>query len=775
MTPLHVAAERPGQEEILEVLLISGCKVNARNKVGRTALHVAAKLGQHENLKVLLDGGANPKSRDKFGLTPLEVAQKYNWEKCVEVLLCYKPCRDRLTSVNKQIYNKNSSCTKRLSETREGEEHLCICCTADSDSQWSEHISVTQRVHDAAKRATYCCGFVTNTNLNQCDYGAQSNTKTSSEHSSKKDIGSKFHETTVFERKNGGRRAGPCVHSKLQATAKPVSLDVCSSNVTSCNAHESSLLVQDDPVYSANFCKEPFSFSKTKHSLLSLKINPKRVVLSSARTMSPAPEFLKSVSSFRKRLFTWPESLSESFSLSRHLMGGATKFDECQLPILFNVFQASIFSANSRKQDLALVSNSTALANRLFEESQFLRSNTVLTPELAARAFTKICFLASSNPKVLCKLCDALFLQVFGRFHLNPEAVAKCLFVQTKYLQTIGVHSCKARLPTENKPSEVMSQEYLSFLDGLGLVINRPYTPLAFSDSLLVSMLTDVPTAFLLLTSDISALYKLLEQCLLDSTQHDSPDVDRIAMLFLRVSSSLNKYTPLLCKFVDLVLSLVFQYPEFPLLSFGTRLLTRMGLLKDELPVDIFTNLEGPLIALEHAFGQGYFPRSLASIFVAFLSKKCVKLTKYGKLHANALKSALLKEIIPQSTEEAFGYSGRGFRRVCETFAHLAYWETSYQCSDIFFSELLNKFNCLPWTVGESILVYLGLLKSEFPVEVLQDTRAGLKILRNIVTKDCFSKNTSGLFIAFLRKPNVRLVSCSTEVEEILMVLKGIE
>ena len=85
---LHHAIEARDAETV-EVLLRYGAKVNAKNSVGWTALHLAACKGETESAEVLLRYGANVNAQDDNGLTALTYAEMHRHSDLARLLRSY--------------------------------------------------------------------------------------------------------------------------------------------------------------------------------------------------------------------------------------------------------------------------------------------------------------------------------------------------------------------------------------------------------------------------------------------------------------------------------------------------------------------------------------------------------------------------------------------------------------------------------------------------------------------------------------------------------------
>ncbi|EAY10390.1 hypothetical protein TVAG_109740 [Trichomonas vaginalis G3] len=76
-------------KETVELLLFNGANVNEKNNDGETALHKAAAVNMKETVEILLVHGANINEKDNFGQTSLHIAVSSNMEGMVKLLLSH--------------------------------------------------------------------------------------------------------------------------------------------------------------------------------------------------------------------------------------------------------------------------------------------------------------------------------------------------------------------------------------------------------------------------------------------------------------------------------------------------------------------------------------------------------------------------------------------------------------------------------------------------------------------------------------------------------------
>lgn len=86
ITPLMLAC-RNGHFKTAKTLINLGCKIEVKDKLGRTALMHAALNGHYPLVALLLNKGANPNSTDKTDNTSLHFAAAYGWYHVVQLLL----------------------------------------------------------------------------------------------------------------------------------------------------------------------------------------------------------------------------------------------------------------------------------------------------------------------------------------------------------------------------------------------------------------------------------------------------------------------------------------------------------------------------------------------------------------------------------------------------------------------------------------------------------------------------------------------------------------
>jgi ankyrin repeat protein len=86
-TTLGLAAGVADDDDAIGMLIEAGVEVNEMDRLGRTALHVAAAYGSLAALKQLLAHGADPNAVGFGRSTPLHVASRKGDLNCVKTLL----------------------------------------------------------------------------------------------------------------------------------------------------------------------------------------------------------------------------------------------------------------------------------------------------------------------------------------------------------------------------------------------------------------------------------------------------------------------------------------------------------------------------------------------------------------------------------------------------------------------------------------------------------------------------------------------------------------
>lgn len=84
-TALHWVAS--AQPEVVMALLAAGADVTAKDQWDRTPLHFLAATGSVENIRLLLDAGAEVNAKTANNWTPIHGAAKFGTEDQIQVLL----------------------------------------------------------------------------------------------------------------------------------------------------------------------------------------------------------------------------------------------------------------------------------------------------------------------------------------------------------------------------------------------------------------------------------------------------------------------------------------------------------------------------------------------------------------------------------------------------------------------------------------------------------------------------------------------------------------
>ncbi|XP_009875567.1 PREDICTED: ran GTPase-activating protein 1 [Apaloderma vittatum] len=120
-------------------------------------------------------------------------------------------------------------------------------------------------------------------------------------------------------------------------------------------------------------------------------------------------------------------------------------------------------------------------------------------------------------------------------------------------------------------------------------------------------------------------LLRLGPKCsVLIAQQTDTADVEKVVTTLLRISSVFKDEAPVktaVHETTDALMRKAFTSATFNSDAFVTSLLVHMGLLKSEEKVKAVPSLYGILMTLNHMVQQDYFPKSLAPVLSAFVTK----------------------------------------------------------------------------------------------------------------------------------------------------------
>ena len=703
MTSLHISSERTGAEDILLVLVSASCDVNARNKLGRTALHLAAKQGNLENLKTLLDAGCDRNIKDKLGFTAVGLAFKFNQKASADVLLHYKHKRNQSISketVTCETLSKNDVSENSRHQNENGEVKVLDMSTPVKNRQLCDKtlLKLTDSV-----------------------------TKTNRTFSLKI-----YHQIlTILTQKRK-------VMDSLVFT-------------TSMKTMESVATLKD-------FERELFNLILTAStSSIRCPLLSYTITMPDDKLGKRCLHDLKPCAFDRSRLFGRNLESKVLMKLMQGLRDSLRYSSKLSMTVTRRTLTPCFESKPQRKEPTleelktsaqTLVKSTNDLSTEHSLKSQNLHDTTILETPSDLTALQSQCKQKPVDiENVACEGCLKKLNKILTVLGDSGKLLEDCSKIESSFVSN-NIGNCLSCL---DHPLTIKSGQALAAEDVLEAFLQR-------SDFFIFC-----------LKQKCSLFSTLLSKVLPD----DGPWMaDKIAVIFLRVCVTLASDQHLLLSCAAAVMKRCLSHELSNPTALGTCILVRMGLLKQEDEVDIVKNLKGPLLALEHLFPEECFPRDLAAIFASFLCKSSPKLFGLDHLRLHALVSAVSKEILPTSAQEAASDTGKHFKRICDIVAVEGDSELLMKCVDSLFSSVFVTLKCdSVWPIGESILIYLGLLKNEFHIETVRSLRSALKALHHAAKQSYFPPLLKQLLGCFLRKPNPALTPYSAEVGEILSTM----
>jgi ankyrin repeat protein len=98
-TTLHLAIANDGPISLIKALLSRKAKVNAKNTLGKTPLHVAIEIERIDIISCLLKAGADIAICDAQGITPLHLACRSNDVRCLDPFLSTAMPKDEINLI----------------------------------------------------------------------------------------------------------------------------------------------------------------------------------------------------------------------------------------------------------------------------------------------------------------------------------------------------------------------------------------------------------------------------------------------------------------------------------------------------------------------------------------------------------------------------------------------------------------------------------------------------------------------------------------------------
>lgn len=718
-TALHLATLQ-GNKDLIEMLVLAGCDVNSRTKEGMTSLHISSEQSRaDEILRILASASCNVNERNKLGRTALHLAAKLGNLQNLKALIdngCDRNIKDKLgfTAVGLAFkFNQKASADILLHyKSRRKRRSGGLGETTSEESLYQEDASESCQMYNGEDKKIV--------------------EERSSMSSKKLDDKTSLKFIRWKENREASLKTLHLIMALL--THKRNVLD----GLTNCYSSKKRASVEinlPDLIFTSLF-----QYPLATHT--SSKLNDK------SRTQCVCDFYLKPREIERSRIILVKllQGVKDSISFSRDKSLMIPKQHQSLPSSSKWKLQEKDLKVKEEKLSTAPLSNTNA--NPSIWELNSMHDKTTLTTLCEDSTLMELC--EESPPEV------------------DNEGLKKNLEKLNKLMISVK-DSDNTKTYLDCIDSGLITDDIDIYLSRLDDVIAMKSTPTSFIEATLEIFSQNLDISVYCAKKRDLLFSSLLEKII---TGGGSWDADKIAKIFLHVCVAFVSDQRLLFSCAGAVLKLGLCHSQSNAVALGTCILVRMGLLKQEDYVDIVKDLTGPLLALEHLCAEEYFPRNLAAIFASFLSKSSPRLFGMDHLRLRALASAITKEVLSISCKEAESDMGKNFKRVCDIVALEGYREELLSCVDALFSRAFVTLGCNAWRIGESILIYLGLLKGELHVETVRNHSSALKLLLHVLKQSYCPPILKQLLVCFLQKPNPLLTSYSSEVEDIFRIIQ---
>ncbi|NXO18353.1 RAGP1 protein, partial [Oriolus oriolus] len=257
-----------------------------------------------------------------------------------------------------------------------------------------------------------------------------------------------------------------------------------------------------------------------------------------------------------------------------------------------------------------------------------IKRDAALTVAEAIEAKTELEKLDLNGNCLGEEICEQLheILEGFNMASVLGSLRTLSLLIDTD-LNVEHSQGCVLNFDDEGEEEEEEEEEEQQQLKERGAEEQESLTPKKIIDSQASTPVPSPPVdvATFLAFPSPEKLLRLGPKCsVLIAQQVDTSDVEKVVATLLRISSVFKDEAPVktaVHETTDALMKKAFSSATFNSDAFITNLLVHMGLLKSEEKIKTVPSLYGILMTLNHMVQQDYFPKSLAPVLSAFVTK----------------------------------------------------------------------------------------------------------------------------------------------------------